>query len=121
MDTTFATAPSPIWPTETNIVHIPGTAVTLSKQSLLLKTICRDGFDNIRKELLFVCAFHRPESIPAMVRMCLNQAIRDRTTQDGQYNASVACVHQRFLSDVDYETKLTRLVSNLMSSTWKHD
>ena len=113
MDQTIATASQSIWPTDTNLIHVPGTQIKLSNQSLLLKVICRDTFNNVRRVLLFDSAFPAPNALPAMVRMCLTKAIRDCTVRGGGYNASAACVHQRLLTDVDYEAKLARLVSTI--------
>ena len=119
--TTLATASDPIWPAESNLVHVPGSPMTLSQQSLLVKVICRDSIEHLRKELLFRCAFARPEDVPAMLRKCLGNAMRECTVRGGHYNAAAACVHQRFLTDVDYEAKLARLVSNIISSILKHN
>ena len=106
----------PIWPPDTNLVIVPGAHVKLSQQSILIKVICRDAFDNVRTDLLFDCAFPLPKAIPNMVRKCLANSIRDCTVRNGHYNASAACVHQRLLTDVDYDAKLGRLVSNISSS-----
>ena len=72
---TLATA-SPIWPTKSNLVHVPGTLMSLSQQSLLVKVICHDSFENLRKELLFKCAFAHPEDVPTVKRDPLHESLR---------------------------------------------
>jgi len=115
MGTTVAMASHPIRPLDTNLVIVPGAHVKLSQQSLLIKVICRDTFDNVRTNLLFDCAFPLPK-VPNMVRKCLANYIRDCMVRNGDYNVSAACVHQCLLMDVDYDAKLGRLVSNISSS-----
>lgn len=111
-DTTSATASHPTWPVEIEVVWVPGSKMKLSRQSALLTAIFRDAFENVRKDLLFQHAFPSPPVIPAMVRKCVVDAARKHTFLAGHYNASAACVHQRVLSDEDYEAKMIRLVSS---------
>lgn len=113
--TPAATTSHSEWPTETNITYVPGMKVKLSAQSCLLRVIFHDGFDNLRKELLFKNAFLNAKAIPPMLRRCLVDAAQRRTFFDGVYNASAACVHQRLLTDVAYEDKVVQLVSSIIS------
>ena len=56
-----------------------------------------------------------------MVRKCLGTAMQECTVWGGHYNVAAACIHQRFLMDVDYEAKLAQLVSNIILSILKHN
>lgn len=109
---TVTTASNPNWPSETDVVIVPGTKIKLSAQSPLLRGIFKLGFENIRKALLFNVAFPSVEKLPCVLRGSVVEAARDYTTLGGHYNPLARCVHQRILTDVSYESKLIRLVSS---------
>jgi hypothetical protein len=116
--TNLATVTHPTWPTETDIVYVNGTnKAKLSLQSSLLRAIFHIAFDKVRYELLFDHAFPNAITIPKVVRRSLVAAAEARTFVNGEYSASAACVHQRLLSDDDYQDKMTRLVSNITLTT----
>lgn len=112
-DTTVATVPKlpqGSWPTDIELVYVAGsTKVKLSLQSRLLQTIIRDAFENLRCALLFENAFPDSAAISRMIRESLVRAAEARTFVDGQYNTSAACVHQRLLSNEEYESKMVQL------------
>jgi hypothetical protein len=111
-----ATVTQPIWLTETDLVYVTGTnKVKLSLQSRLLQAIFKDAFENVRRDLLFEHAFPDAVAIPAVVRKALVSAAEANTFCDGRYNASAAAVHQRLLSHDDYQAKMIRLVSSIIS------
>jgi hypothetical protein len=120
MDTTLATVPQvsqSSWPTEIELVYVTGTTkVKLSLQGRILQTIIRDAFENLRSDLLFENAFPDSAVISRMIRGSLVRAAEGRTFVNGQYNASAACVHQRLLSDEEYESKMIHLVSEVASN-----
>jgi hypothetical protein len=114
--TNMATMTHPTWPIETNIVYVNNKA-KLSLQSSLLRAIFHVAFDKVRYELLFDHAFPNAITIPQVVQRSLTAAAEARTFVNGEYSASAACVHQRLLSDDDYQDKMTRLVSNITLTT----
>jgi hypothetical protein len=112
-----ATVAQATWPAETNIVYVTGTTkVKLSLQPQLLQIILQDAFEKVRFGLAFDHSFPSAKVLPAVVRKSLVEAAETRTFVDGRYNQSAACVHQRLLSDDDYEAKMARLVSNIAST-----
>lgn len=114
--TTVPTVTHPTWPVETEIVYVAGTTkVKLSIQSRLLQEIFHKAFENVRSGLLFVDAFPKTDKVPGVVLRAVLQAAEDLTCVRGQYNASAACVHQRLLSDDDYQNKMIRLVSGTIT------
>jgi hypothetical protein len=115
-NTTIATVTQPTWPVETDIVLSGTNKVKLSVQSHLLQGIFHGAFEIVRCDLIFEHAFPHAVAIPAVVRKALVRATEIHTTLDGHYNPSVACVHQRILSDDDYQAKMIHLVSGITSS-----
>jgi hypothetical protein len=101
----------PVWPAEIELICVPGARVKISLQSSLLRAIFKAAFENVRVDLLLNDAFPNTVTMPNMIRKCLVDAARDCTTRGGQYNESAASVHQRLLSDVEYEGKMAQLVS----------
>jgi hypothetical protein len=116
--TTLATVTHPTWPVEIDIVYVAGTTkVKLSIQSRPLQEIFHKAFENVRSGLLFVNAFPDAAQLPGVVLRALLDAADGLRIVRGQYNASAACVHQRLLSDEDYQAKMIRLVSSTTTSS----
>jgi hypothetical protein len=111
-NSTLATPSYPIWPTEINLVSVNSEKLKLSPQSSVLRPIIKEAFDHIRQELLFDDAFPDPKAIPRVVRKCLVNAARYHKTLGG-HNALAAAVHQRLLTDANYETTMGQLVSTI--------
>jgi hypothetical protein len=110
--TTLTTVPSPTWPIETDVIYVDGTnRIKLSVQSTLLRSIFHTAFENVRCSLVFEHAFPVAVVIPCILRKAVVAAAEAHRYANGRYNSSAACVHQRLLSDVDYEAKMIRLVS----------
>jgi hypothetical protein len=114
--TTLTTVPSPNWPSETELVYVDGTnRIKLSVQSEILRSIFHTAFENVRYSLIFEHAFPIAVIIPCILRKAVVAAAETHRFANGRYNSLAACVHQRMLSDVEYEAKMIRLVSIITS------
>jgi hypothetical protein len=88
--------------------------VKLSLQRPLLQAIFHAAFDNVRCALLFGYAFPDAIAIPKMVLRSIVGAAEANTFVDGRHNTLAAAVHQRLLSDDEYQAKMIRLVSIIL-------
>jgi hypothetical protein len=114
INTNLITA-QPTWPTETDILFMAGTNnVKLSLQRPLLQAIFHAAFDNVRCALLFGYAFPDAIAIPKMVLRSIVGAAEANTFVNGCHNTLAAAVHQRLLSDDEYQAKMIRLVSIIL-------
>jgi hypothetical protein len=116
MVTTLTTVPSPQWPIDTDVIYVNGTnRLKLSVQPRVLQKFFHTAFENLRKGLVFYHAFPNPTTLPRMLRKAVTDAAEIHTYVDGRYDSSAACVHQRILTDVEYETQMVKLVSIITS------
>jgi len=110
--TTPATVTNPPWPTEIDIVFATGSKrLLLSLQSRLLWSIFHGAFENVHSSLVFENAFPNAIAIPSVVRRSLVASAEVHEMVGGHYNNSAACVHQRLLSNDNYQASMLRLVS----------
>jgi hypothetical protein len=95
INTNLITA-QPTWPTETDILFMAGT-------------------NNVKLSLLlFGYAFPDAIAIPKMVLRSIVGAAEANTFVNGCHNTLAAAVHQRLLSDDEYQAKMIRLVSIIL-------
>lgn len=101
-----------IWLTKTKTDNVLGTnRVILSNQSAIVKGIVQEAIDNVRCYVLFEHTFPNTTVLPAVIWKALVKAAYVHMTLGGHHNPLIACVHQRLLSDDEYQDKVTHLVS----------
>jgi len=92
-----------VWPSETELIYIPGTTkVMLTLQLPLIRTVLQDAFENLRSSLLIEHAFPDPNLTILFIRKHLVGAARSHLPR-------AVNVHRRLLVDNAYLEKLCRL------------
>lgn len=99
-----------VWPTETDLIYVPGTMkVMLTLQLPLIRTVLQDGIENLRASLLVEHAFPDPNLSVLFIRKNLVGAARSHLPRANN-------IHRRLLVDNAYLDKLSRLVRIFLSS-----
>jgi hypothetical protein len=92
------------WPVSTDVLYQAGSnRITLRGQRPLLRVVLQDAMENVRADLMFTHSFPVSAVGIATIRMSL-------LTAASQYRGA-ASIYRRLLSDEEYMTTLTPLVS----------